>query len=209
MTHPELAIKSRSAGNQGLPMPLISIVAEAGDLVLLRKRLLRHARLAVHDRCLAENLVRDTLLVVTQQRARYRGDATLLTWSIAILRNKVADWYRSPDRRRMARTDMADGLPAGAVETPHAGAAADPDPAPAWQQPERQEEQRQMMSVLERCIACLSPMIGRVFVMREWLGYETYEIVERLQISEANCRTMLHRARLALRACMQRDWLGK
>ena len=31
----------------------------------------------------------------------------------------------------------------------------------------------------------------------------------RLGVSAANCRTILHRARMALRACMQRDWLGK
>jgi RNA polymerase sigma-70 factor, ECF subfamily len=27
-------------------------------------------------------------------------------------------------------------------------------------------------------------------------------------VSADNCRTILHRARMALRDCMQRDWIG-
>jgi RNA polymerase sigma-70 factor, ECF subfamily len=61
--------------------------------------------------------------------------------------------------------------------------------------------------VLERCVSCLPRQTGRVFMMREWLGFETGEICARLGVSAENCRTILHRARMALRACMQRDWI--
>jgi RNA polymerase sigma-70 factor (ECF subfamily) len=81
------------------------------------------------------------------------------------------------------------------------------DPIPAWQQPENQAEQKQMWSVLERCLSCLPRQTGRVFVMREWLGFDTPEICERLGVSAENCRTILHRARMSLRACMQRGWI--
>jgi len=181
----------------------------AGQLSLLQKQLLRHARLAVYDHSLAEDLVQDTLVVVIQRHTERRGEASLLTWAVAILRHKVADWYRSPDRRRMLQVNVEDNDLDGAIEALHNSNASDSDPVPAWQQPENREEQRQMMSVLDRCIGCLPSQIGRVFVMREWLGFETTEIGERLCISQAHCRTILHRARMALRACMQRDWLGK
>jgi len=73
---------------------------------------------------------------------------------------------------------------------------------PSWQQPEKQETQRQMMSVMEACLKRLPSQTGRVFMMREWLGFETTEICERLSLSAENCRMILHRARMGLRQCM-------
>lgn len=178
------------------------------QLPLLRQRLLRHARFAVHDQGLAEDLVQDTLIVVVEQHGKRRGQASLGTWATAILKNKVADWYRSPARKRMVQFDAEDGRLDDAIDALYDADGAYVEPIPAWQQPENHLEQRQMMTVLERCVGCLPHQTGRVFMMREWLGFETAEICERLGVSAENCRTILHRARMALRECMQRDWIG-
>ena len=190
-----------------------SITAEQrsieAELPALRQRLLRHAKFAVHDHGLAEDLVQDTLVAIVQQHAQRRGDASLLTWSTAILKNKVADWYRSPARRRMVQFSADDDRLDDAIDALYDANDTYVDPVPAWQQPDNHMEQRQMMSILERCVSCLPRQTGRVFMMREWLGFETVEICERLGVSAENCRTILHRARMSLRDCMQRDWIGK
>lgn len=178
-----------------------------GQLAALRLRLLRHARYAVHDLSLAEDLVQDTLIAVVEQQAKRRGDASLVTWATAILKNKVADWYRSPSCKRMVQLETDDEPAQTSAEALYDANGAYLDPVPAWQQPENREEQRQMMTVLERCVSCLPRQTGRVFMMREWLGFETAEICERTAISAENCRTILHRARTSLRDCMQRDWI--
>lgn len=179
------------------------------ELAALRPRLLRQARLAVHDAALAEDLVQDTLLAVLQQRAGYRGDAALSTWAISILRHKVADWYRSPVARRETQLPDAD---AGALDEALAaqfdGSGHWREAVPAWDEPEQQAERRQMMATLEGCMGCLPAQTRRVFMMREWLGFESDEIRERLGLSADNVRTILHRARMALRDCMQRRWFG-
>lgn len=177
------------------------------QLPSLRARLLRHARFAVHDDGFAEDLVQDTLIVVVEQHGRRRGDASLQTWAIAILKNKVADWYRSPARRRMVQLSAEDDRLDDAMDALYDSDGAHVDPVPAWQQPDNHLEQRQMMSILERCVTCLPNQTGRVFMMREWLGFENAEICERLGVSAENCRMILHRARTALRVCMQRDWI--
>lgn len=183
----------------------------ASQLPVLRQRLLRQARFAVYDAALAEDLVQETLLAVFEQVARHQGQASLTTWATAILKNKVADWYRSPSRSRFVQqsdepehTELADGLEAlydemgGYIEQ-----------IPKWQQPENHTEQRQMFKILEQCAARLPRQTGRVFMMREWLGFETTEICTRLEISADNCRTTLHRARMGMRECMQIKWLGQ
>ena len=93
------------------------------------------------------------------------------------------------------------------IDVLHNANGAYTDPIPAWQQPDSLMEQRQMMTVLERCVGCLPVQTGRVFMMREWLGFETAEICERVGVTAENCRTIMHRARMALRGCMQRDWI--
>jgi RNA polymerase sigma-70 factor, ECF subfamily len=179
------------------------------ELPALRQRLMRQARLAVHDSAHAEDLVQDTLIAVVQQWSTYRGDAALSTWAIAILRHKVADWYRSPTAKRErqlpeegeAALDAA--LASQFDETGHWREAV-----PEWQQPEQENERKQMMQALDGCLSCLPVQTRRVFMMREWLGFETDEIRVQLGLSADNVRTILHRARLSLRDCMQRQWFG-
>lgn len=180
----------------------------ASQLPGLRVRLLRHARFAVQDDSLAEDLVQDTLIAVFEQHTRRRGDASLVTWATAILKNKVADWYRSPTRKRVLQFKADDDKLDETIDALYDAGGAYSEPVPAWQQPENHTEQRQMMTVLERCVGCLPRQTGNVFMMREWLGFETAEICERVGVSADNCRMILHRARMALRNCMQRDWIG-
>jgi RNA polymerase sigma-70 factor (ECF subfamily) len=194
------------------PRPPAAALPER-ELAALRQRLLRQARLALRDAAQAEDLVQDTLIAVLKQWPAYRGDAALSTWAISILRHKVADWYRAPSTRREVALGAAGGEDddAGALDAALAAAfdasGAWREPVPEWQQPESQAERRQMMRTLEACIDCLPPQTRRVFVMREWLGFESDEIRSRLGLSADNVRTILHRARMALRDCMQRRWL--
>lgn len=181
----------------------------ATELPALRQRLLRQARMALADAAQAEDLVQDTLVAVFEQHATRRGESTLFTWATSILRHKVADWYRSPARTRQVplpthddSESLADDIDAMYDATGHYR-----EPIPAWQQPDGQAETRQLKATLDGCLSCLPTQTRRVFVMREWLGFENDEICQRLAISADNCRTILHRARMALRDCMQHRWL--
>lgn len=179
------------------------------QLPALRVRLLRQARVAVADPTLAEDLVQETLLAMFEQEAKHRGQASLATWGTAILKNKIADWYRSPYRKRFVQAveeDSDNELNEG-VEALYDAAGNYVQEIPSWQQPENRMAQRQMFTVLEQCVDCLPRQTGRVFMMREWLGFETAEICSRLNLSAENCRTILHRARMGLRQCMQHNWL--
>ncbi len=177
------------------------------ELASLRQRLMRHARFAVSETGSAEDLVQDTLIAVVEHGERRRGEASLTTWAIAILKNKIADWYRAPSQRRVVRLEPDDVALGEALDALYTSSGAYAEPVPDWEQPENREEQRQLRTTLERCLSALPGQTGRVFVMREWLGFETDEICARLGISAENCRTVLFRARSALRVCMQHRWI--
>lgn len=177
------------------------------QLPALRQRLLRHARMVMHDIGTAEDLVQDTLLAVFESAARRRDAASLSTWATSILKNKIVDWYRAPARRRILQLADDDAQLGDGIDALYDAGGAYTDPVPTWQQPDNQAEARQMMGVLDGCMKALPVQTGRVFMMREWLGFETAEIAERLGLSADNCRQMLHRARMGLRGCMQWHWI--
>jgi len=181
----------------------ISPITSGETWFRLRQRLLRYARTMVYERALAEDLVQESLMAVLEKPDAHRGEASLVTWAVAILKNKIADWYRSPHqlRRSWLDTDESDAAsdPSDGVYDEHGSYK---QAVPYWQQPDRQESQRQMMSVMETCLKRLPTQTERVFMMREWLGFETSEICEHLGLSAENCRMILHRARMGLRQCM-------
>lgn len=197
---------------QAMPVPAHRLAESApvigGDIDVLRDRLLRHARQSLPDAATAEDLVQDTLVDVLEGAARHRGEASLRTWATAILKHKVADWYRSPARRHRVSLEAEDERLAQAVEGDFDETGAWRGAIPAWQQPEQAEERRQMRGAIEACLDRLPLQTGRVFVLREWLGFETDEIGSRLGLSADNVRQILHRARMALRGCMQQRWSG-
>lgn len=142
-------------------------------------------------------------MAVLEKPEAHRGEASLMTWAVAILKNKIADWYRSPHQRRRTWVDSDENeTDSDPTEGLYDEQGSYKEPVPSWQQPEKQASQRQMMSVMEACLKRLPTQTGRVFMMREWLGFETSEICERLGLSAENCRMVLHRARMGLRQCM-------
>lgn len=127
-SHDSLKLQSAAAG-PAATSPAGETLEEA--LPVLRERLLRHARFAVHDRGLAEDLVQETLIAVLERHAQRRGEATLLTWSTAILRNKVADWYRSPNRQRMVQMTADEGTLDESIDALYSANGSYVEPVPA------------------------------------------------------------------------------
>ncbi len=171
------------------------------ELAGLRAMLLRQARRLVADRDRAEDLVQDTLLAVLRGYAGRRGEASLGTWAVAILRNKAADWYRSSEYAAALQARDFDGCTDGVdVEDRSEGAAerfgaASSSPA----QPDRVLEQRELAAAIAECVERLSARSRQAFAMHEQLGFDTDEVCRRLEISQDHCRMLLHRARLVLR----------
>jgi len=59
------------------------------------------------------------------------------------------------------------------------------------------------------CLTKLPQRIADVFMLREMEEMETSQICEALNISPNNLWVMLHRARMALRECLEINWFKK
>ena len=170
-----------------------------------RPYLLRFALLQLRDRSAAEDAVQETLLAAIQGASRFAGQSSVRTWLVGILKHKIIDGIRRSAREQPGEL-RAD---AGGMEDLDAYFADDGHFAEApgeWASPERSLEERRFFEALERCLQSLPRKTASAFTMRELMGLETEEICKELGVSTSNCWVMLYRARMSLRACLERTW---
>jgi RNA polymerase sigma-70 factor (ECF subfamily) len=181
----------------------------AADLASLRADMLRFAQLQLRNTETAEDLVQEAIEAALRKSSSFAGQSTLKTWVFAILRNRIIDHLRQASRTVTMSSlvddgeDWAERLEALFNERGHWRDG--PRPV-AWPDPEQSMQSRQFWAVFETCLDHLPPATGRVFMMREFLGFEAAEICAQVGISTGNCHVMLHRARLKLRGCMDTGW---
>lgn len=178
-------------------------------LTALRIDMMRFAKLQLRNTETAEDLVQESIEAALRHSSSFAGQSTLKTWVFAILRNRIIDHLRTAKRTVPMSSLVDDGEDwqerLEALFNEKGGWRDGPRPT-AWPDPEQSMQTRQFWGVFEACLEHLPANTGRVFMMREFLGFESDEICSQLGISTSNCHVILHRARLKLRGCMEIGW---
>ena len=173
----------------------------------LRRDMLRFAEMQLRDRAQAEDAVQEALAAALQGRETFASRASLRTWVLAILKNKIVDALRRRVRERVA-VDVENDADLDAYFDRREHWSEETRPS-AWDGPEQATENKRFWEVFEACLYRLPEATARIFTMREVLGFDTEEICATLAITANNCWVQLHRARLALRACLGANWFGE
>ena len=181
------------------------------ELNALRPDLLRFARLQLRDAGAAEDAVQETMLAALLGSHTFESRSSYKTWLIAILRNKIIDIIRGQSREvaasSLADDEAGDDLLAESLFDRRGHWQPETQPG-RWADPEASFEQQQFWAVFEACLDYLPAKTARVFMMREFLGFDTDEICKETGISSSNCWVVLHRARMGLRACLETRWFA-
>lgn len=172
--------------------------------------LFHYALSRLRDSVLAEDFVQDTLLAALKSHHRFEGRSSERSWLTGILKNKILDHYRKIGRetvftdlefygdeetRAFDNPDFPDHWNAAAAPTEWSGAGAALDQEEFWK-------------VFHRCSGKLPDRVARVFLLREVDDVPSDEICASLNITPNNLWVMLHRARMALRRCLEVNWFG-
>lgn len=184
-----------------------AISAEA--LIALRADMLKFAQLQLRNVETAEDLVQESIEAALKQSSTFAGRSTLKTWVFAILRNRIIDHVRQAGRTVAVSSLLEDDenwLERQDALFSEKGGWRDSARPQAWPAPEESLQSRQFWKVFEACLDHLPPNTGRVFMMREFLGFDTEEICTQMSITSTNLHVILHRARLKLRGCMEVGW---
>ena len=182
---------------------------DAAELIALRTMMLRFAQLQLRNRETAEDMVQEAIEVALRNPAAFSGQSSLKTWVFAILKNRIIDHVRQAWRTVPMSSLVEDGddwqerVELMFNERGHWRPGSRPS---AWPSPEQSMQSQQFWTVFETCLEVLPPNTSRVFMMREFMGFESGEICSQLGITTSNCHVILHRARLKLRGCLETGW---
>lgn len=172
-----------------------------------RAYLLRFAILQLRNREAAEDAVQETLLAALAGETGFSGRSNLRTWLTGILKHKIVDAIRRASREQPLQGGDEDGT--GEFDRLFDRRGHWREPPVAWEDPDGALRQKQFFAALEACLAGLPAKTAQAFMMREHLGLDTGEICKELGITATHCWVLLHRARMALRQCLDANWFGK
>ena len=174
--------------------------------------LFKYALVRLRDVPKAEDVVQETFLAALKGGRTFEGRSAEKTWLVGILKNKIYDHFRKASREtsftdlgfyadeesdRFAKGGLSDG---GWIH--HLGPAE-------WVEPGASLDQEAFWKTFYDCASKMPRKMATVFTLRELDGLDSQEICSMLSISDKNLWVMLHRARMALRRCLEINWFKK
>ena len=166
------------------------------------------ALLHIRDTHRAEDLVQETLLAALKASKDFHEDSSVRTWLIGILKHKIMDQFRRQSREgptSNSADDVFDAVEKQQIENTFTDAGSWTNTIAEWGTPEQDLFRNEFWIFIERCTAGLSPKIARLFILRDLWGLGTEEVCKELDITPTNLWTSLHRARLGMRQCLEKN----
>lgn len=178
-------------------------------LIEIRRDMIKFAHLQLRDVTLAEDVVQEALAAALSSAKEFAGRSALKTWVFSILRHKIVDQIRLQSRTTniSSLSQEEESLDQTFDTLFKTNAHWSPEARPNdWGNPEEALRQQRFWDVFDACLKHLPENTARVFMMREFLEFETVEVCQELSITTSNCNVILHRARNGLRRCLEKNW---
>ncbi|PKO36832.1 MAG: RNA polymerase subunit sigma [Betaproteobacteria bacterium HGW-Betaproteobacteria-6] len=190
---------------------VVNLLIGDGYLDEIRRDMIKFAHLQLRDEAQAEDVVQEALVAALDNTREFAGRSAVKTWIFAILKNKIVDLIR-----QQARTTNVSALSAEEESLDQAfeslfktNAHWSPGARPSnWGDPEESLREQRFWEVFDACLKHLPENTARVFMMREFLEFETAEVCLELSLTTSNCNVILHRARNGLRRCLESNWFS-
>ena len=172
--------------------------------------LFAYAYRRLRNRDQAEDLVQETLLAALSADASYQRASSRRSWLIGILKHKLIDHWR---RQRETAASQADGSeddePASEPWFDRRGMwRRDHRPGRWSPEPDALAEDAEFWSVFDGCLNELPTRQSWAFTLRELEQVSSDDACDVLQVKPTNLSVLLHRARTALRHCLERRWFA-
>lgn len=135
----------------------------------------------------AEDVLQDVFLQAYRRLDSFRGEAALGTWLYRLAVNTCLDHVRSHQGRQRKHTDFIEDVE-----------GLEPVASPSWR-PDRVLDRMD----LEWAISQLPPSYRSAFVLHDVEGHEHHEVADMLGIAEGTSKSLLHKARIRLRAYLR------
>ncbi|MEO8415632.1 MAG: sigma-70 family RNA polymerase sigma factor [Ginsengibacter sp.] len=189
-------------------MPGSKMATAKDDMIswvkIYTKDLFSYTLSKVERREIAEDLVQDTFLSAYQSFTNFKGKSNAKTWLFSILKNKIADHYRSRYKRSMEASPVF--IDAFFDENDRWKPEYKPT---AWANETELLDDPEFSKTLNNCIENLPAKWSSAVQLKYLKDHDTHIICSELEITPSNFWQIIHRAKLQLRNCLELQWFKK
>ncbi len=170
------------------------------------------AFMKTNNKEIAEDLVQDTFFSAIKAAKNFKGESSEKTWLVRILQNKIIDHYRKKDILKDTTAYLNDteaAFEAGFFEPDsHSAAYWKKDALPGHWKSEADAgiQQADFYKIVQLCLQKLPPRLLPVFISKFIEEEDGDKICKDYGISSSNYWTILHRAKLLMRSCLEKNW---
>jgi len=171
--------------------------------------LFKFAHVRVGDRETAKDLVQETFLSALQKLESFRGESSQKTWLISILKNKIIDYYRKSAKGKSVPLIDEDGTSELDKYFDEEGEWKSSAGPVSWSASGYQIlRSKEFLEILQKCLSKLSDHGRLVFVSKYLDELESEEICKQLELTTSNYWVIMHRAKLQIRQCIEKNWIN-
>jgi RNA polymerase sigma-70 factor (TIGR02943 family) len=171
--------------------------------------LFKFARVRVGDRETAKDLVQETFLSALQNIESFRGESSQETWLTAILKNKIIDYYRKRKTANSVPLIDEDGTSELDKYFDEEGEWKSSAGPVSWNASGYQIlRSKEFLEILQRCLSKLSDHGRSIFVSKYLDELDSEEICKQLDLTSSNYWVIMHRAKLQIRQCIEKNWIN-
>ncbi len=165
-----------------------------------------YAMKRVSDEHVAEELVQEALLTALEKRDTFEGRSSTRTWLVGILKFKVLHHYREKGR---GAEEITEALGGELVDSQFNKLGKwKKGPANWGDQPGDGAEAEELRAVLADCLLKMPSRVAEALMLYEQQSLDGEKLAKVLEATTSQIYVMLHRARAALRKCMEMNWFS-
>ncbi|RKX17696.1 MAG: RNA polymerase subunit sigma-24 [Candidatus Zixiibacteriota bacterium] len=170
-----------------------------------------YAMSRLNDRSVSEDVVQETFLAALKAKDNFAGASSEKTWFIGILKNKIIDYIRRASKETdLENLDSVSGEESDFIRSGPMAGSWTPQRRPAdWKiDSDDLVEKKEFWKFLHYCLSVLPEKMAMIFKLREMEEEKPEKICNDLKISSTNLRVIMYRARLQMRTCLEKNWIG-
>lgn len=167
-----------------------------------------YARARINDEEQARDLVQETFLAALEKVKAFEGRSSERTWLTAILRNKIIDVYRKRSSGlQNIEVKQAEDEQADFFDPADGHWRSEPAPKHFGIDEYEPLRSKEFDHILMKCLQKLPALWMSVFTMKHLDEESSDAICSELKLTPSNFWVIIHRAKLNLRACLQKNWI--
>ncbi len=156
----------------------------------------------VPDKTSVKDILQDTFIAAWKNYDSFKNEADEKTWLFAILKNKLIDYYRLQSRSITQVTATGNFFD----KADHWTEKAAPN---QWHNADSYLNKKEFFDVFNLCNSKLNRLQQLAFTMKYIDDEETDFVCKVLNITASNYWVIIHRCKLNLRQCLEKNWFLK